>query len=419
MSITETDKRATDAASSNGAEGASAGTREKPRLRLEYLDGLRGLAALYVVFFHAYFEMNWRFDGGGLPKWALRAAVWMTQGHYAVAVFIVLSGYCLMLPVARSADGQLRGGFWPYIKRRARRILPPYYAALALSLLVIATVPDMNVKRGANWDWALPAFTPDVLLSHLLLYHNLSGDWAGKINPPMWSVATEWQIYFLFPLLLLPVWRKGGVIALVGVGFALGIGLYLASHRALEWAAPWYVGLFALGMAGAVLNFSTHSRLCALRERLPWGRLSALCTGVFLWVAVVHPEWLTRTMGLDIVVGAATLCAIVYCTRSLTRHETRRPMLLRLFEAPWIVALGTFSYSLYLIHAPLLAMLHMFLQTFWLSPLLLFGGLLFLGVPLSVGLAYLFHLAFERRFMPGHPHTERQAAKAAALSPAP
>jgi len=79
---------------------------KKEGLRLEYLDGLRAVASLYVLLFHA----GVCFVGTGKPsRLSLLARVFrqpLVYGHDAVGVFIVLSGYCLMLPVAR-ADGQL------------------------------------------------------------------------------------------------------------------------------------------------------------------------------------------------------------------------------------------------------------------------------------------------------------------------
>ena len=100
-------------------------------LRLHYLDGLRGLAALYVTLHHAYLQV---FPN---PEQVLPVALawgthWLEYGSFSVAIFIVLSGYCLMLPVAKS--GVLTGGAWHYIQRRARRIIPPYYAAIAFTL---------------------------------------------------------------------------------------------------------------------------------------------------------------------------------------------------------------------------------------------------------------------------------------------
>ena len=84
-----------------------------------------------------------------------------------------------------------------------------------------------------------------------------------------------------------------------------------------------------------------------------------------------------------------------------------------------MMTLGAFSYSLYLVHFPLLIKMEDILNKHGLSNLLQFFVLLFVGGPLCLGAAYLFHLAFERPFMPGHPKTERQAEAAALVSPAP
>src|SRR4051812_16368916 len=107
-----------------------------PRVRLAYLDGLRALAASYVVGFHAVLG----FGGGELTGlWrGLRRA--FAFGHEAVAVFIVLSGYCLMLPVIRNQQSPSTVALGAFVRRRAFRILPPYFAALAYSLLLMASL---------------------------------------------------------------------------------------------------------------------------------------------------------------------------------------------------------------------------------------------------------------------------------------
>src|SRR5690242_1352162 len=102
--------------------------------RLAILDGLRGLSALYVVLHHAYEEVR----TVAPTDWLVVRLAWLHCGHAAVAVFIVLSGYSL------AAGDPFRGGFRAYVGRRARRILPPYYAALALSLLAIWLVPELR-----------------------------------------------------------------------------------------------------------------------------------------------------------------------------------------------------------------------------------------------------------------------------------
>lgn len=369
-----------------------------PRVRLAYLDGLRGLCALFVVGGHTgnggYFHDDGSFGSRLLVFfWNL-----LNYDRYAVAIFIILSGYCLMLPVARSADGQLPGGVWEYLKRRARRILPPYYAALILSLLLIAALSSVKGR-------SLAELSPGALLSHLFLVHNLKPEWTFAINGPMWSVATEWQIYFFFPAILLPVWRHRGIGAAVCVAFVLGYIPHFGFHKWLDPVAPWFLGLFALGMAGAVVGFDAGPRFRALRSRLPWGLL-AIALFLALVLAFVlkptslpsYPLYLTEPL-----VGLAAVCLIVYCTRFLTDGvPTRRPTILRFLESRPVVGLGAFSYSLYLTHAPFLDLGKTLLKTLPLSDtsklLLLWFGI----VPLCVLAAYLFYLPFERPFVSSH-----------------
>src|SRR2546421_13093474 len=97
-----------------------------PRPHLDYLNGLRALAALYVVLHHAYLTV-WPVLLGKAPTGIDAALVgWLAYGHYSVSVFIVISGFCLMLPVLRNQD-VIAGGSITFYRKRARRILPPYY----------------------------------------------------------------------------------------------------------------------------------------------------------------------------------------------------------------------------------------------------------------------------------------------------
>src|SRR5678815_519667 len=147
-----------------------------------------------------------------------------------------------MLPVAREADGRLRGGFLGYIGRRAFRILPPYFAALGLSLLLIGYVPVLG-QGGTRtiWDDSLPGLEIGAIVSHLLLVHNWFVAWSYQINGPLWSVASEWQIYFFFPLLLLPLRRRFGNGAMLGAAALLGYAPLLVAPQASHRAVPWYL----------------------------------------------------------------------------------------------------------------------------------------------------------------------------------
>jgi peptidoglycan/LPS O-acetylase OafA/YrhL len=76
-----------------------------------------------------------------------------------------------MLPALRRAPAPA-APFRPFLRRRALRPLPPYFAALAVSLLLIGTVAPLRVARGTTWDDSLPAFGTGAIASHLLLVHN-------------------------------------------------------------------------------------------------------------------------------------------------------------------------------------------------------------------------------------------------------
>lgn len=140
-------------------------------MRLSFVDGLRGLTALFVVLHHAWFEVFW---AGGAERWnrlLLASTKWLMLGRHGVNVFIVLSGFCLAMPLVK--NHRRRFDLTEFFKRRARRILPTYYAAMAMSLLLIAMIPLLQDRSQDRWDHALPAWTPQAIWSHLLLLHNL------------------------------------------------------------------------------------------------------------------------------------------------------------------------------------------------------------------------------------------------------
>ncbi len=321
-----------------------------------------------------------------------------------------------MLPVARSADGQLRGGAREYLKRRAWRILPPYYIALVASLLLIAIIPWLQHETGINTLTSLPAFTPGVILSHLFLVHNLHGAWVYRINSPLWTVATEWQIYFLFPALLLPAWRRFGVPGAVLVGFILGLGIHFVFHGHYDLAAPWFIGLFALGMAGAAINFSKGPLETLLRNRVPWGTLALVLTGLLILLASrLTNKYLPH---LEILTGICATCFLIYCARRQAESSAENALPLRLLNSRWAVTLGGFSYSLYLTHYVILNIVHGLANQIP-SPTVECLVMLTVGVLTSVAVAYLFYLCFERRFTPGYKSAEttRQNARATSESP--
>ena len=394
------------------------------RPRLDYLDGIRALAALYVSFFHVTLIATWTGVYGHFRALSPFIDGWINLllfGHFGVSVFIILSGYCLMLPVVRSHEGRLPGGTRAFLWRRARRILPPYYVALTLALL-LALVPGMNRPNGSRWDQALPAWEPGAILSHFLLIQNWNSEWLFKIDMPAWSVAPEWQIYWLFPFALLPLARRIGMVSTVLFVVSLGWAAHFVFGGRYDFVAYSYVGLFALGMMGAAINFSTATWAQAALQRFSWGLMTWLGGISFVligywrgWYWMEAHGWFT-----DLLIGFATVCLLVFCTQHLVSSASKTlPFILRLLQAKSLVLLGGFSYSYYLMHDLILnalcAMARPIIsepQTLWC---LLFGA----GVPLSLTSAYAFHRLFERPFMPARPLDAEHAARVASLPPAP
>src|SRR4051794_36063105 len=109
------------------------------RPRQEFLDGARGMAASYVVLHHMWLTTypNYpTYDGPGVFKS-------LAFGQIAVAIFIVISGFSLSLAPART-EWRLKNGFVNYLNRRAWRILPTYWAALALSCIIYGLITPQD-----------------------------------------------------------------------------------------------------------------------------------------------------------------------------------------------------------------------------------------------------------------------------------
>lgn len=392
----------------------------KPRNRqapihLAPIDGLRALAALYVVLHHAWYTL-FPIELQGVPS----AGMWsftsqFAYGRFAVSAFITISGFCLMMPVA-NGDGTLRGGAFAFWKRRVKRILPPYYLAMAFSLVLIWLF--IGHKTGTHWDISVPVTWQDIL-THLLLIQNLAVTTEYKINHAFWSISIECQIYLVFPALVLFSRRLGTLLtAVVACGGAF-LAIEVIPHELGSQISSLviysiqtvidYLGLFALGMLGAAIAFSAQRGLPSLRRYLPWtllalGGLVAMCllarhNGEALFVPP-YPELDI----MDLVVGASTVALLLAAMRP--GHTIVGAIL------GWkpLAKVGTFSYSLYLIHAPLLQVIYQYLVApLHLSVLASLSVLIALGMPLIVGSAYLFFLVCERPFL-NHVSSAKQIA---------
>src|SRR5215469_14469517 len=181
-----TDIREPRQATTAAAAPAARAVAGAPPGRVVGLDGIRGLAALFVVLSHI-FERAWPgYPANPAPFWA----AWLIYGRGAVVMFIALSGFSLGLGPARS--GWRFKSIATYAHRRAWRILPPYWAALGFSLLMtwfVLAQPGWRVPDGKS-----------VVVYGFLVQDAFA---VGSPNRTFWSIAIEAQLYILLPLLLL------------------------------------------------------------------------------------------------------------------------------------------------------------------------------------------------------------------------
>ena len=391
-------------------------SQELPKLRFAYLDGIRGFAALYVALFHCYqMQLLVSSDLDPARAWLFFILKPLCMGHYAVAVFIVLSGYCLMLPIARVGGSyKLKDGPVNYFHRRARRILPPFYASV---LLTLALLPATRVA----WDAIHASGRPQLLsllgvpdksaylsqfLSHLALTNN-GIPWNNEAlvkfpsNSPLWSVATEWQIYFLFPALLLPILRRFGSWISMSAGIGVGAALTFAFDGRYSLACPWMLGVFAIGMFGALISCSPEPIYGKLRKQVPWGWLSVFILTAFLVLGTVKLGLFRRNpVIVDTILGMGIMCGLVAMSRvSANQGALFGKLCVNILSSRIARLLGGFSYSLYLIHYPLIVLAQACLIRAMHSLLVVDFIMLLPVMGAIIGAAYLFSQMFERPFM--------------------
>lgn len=329
---------------------------------LPHLDGLRGAAALYVAFHHA---ANWGLGQGDFPWWArLVKSGLLGYGREGVAIFIVLSGFCLCLGVEK---GELRAGF---LARRARRILPPYYAALALSLALFLLLPELQHPHGTRFDTSLPPWGWEAWLPHLTLIHPFRAAWMSLINAPLWTVGLEWWLYACLPGVVAG-WRRGGPGVVLGVTLLAGVGASVLTQGRANFLHPWYLALFSLGACATLGGW----RFPKWAAGIAWGTVAILLAARRFYP---HPPWFTD------------LCVAVACLPILAHPP-------HWLEWKWLLRLGSFSYSLYLTHWPALGVVWLALWSWGLEGLYLWLGMIFLGPTVSILLGYAFSSVIERR----------------------
>jgi peptidoglycan/LPS O-acetylase OafA/YrhL len=353
--------------------------------RIVALDGLRGVAAIMVLLHHAllmlpqFADYEWY---SRVPEHASVVEFLMLRtplrliwaGQERAILFFVLSGFVLALPWL-SGKPQSYGRF---LLGRFCRIYPPYIAAMALAALASVLIGGHVLPQASVYfnelGWAR---TPDsgTLPSILLVLTNHHSDY---INEAVWSLTWEVRVAILFPFLMLPIMRwgnRGAAHVYLGLLFLGPVTRHLLSSNPdlakMMGDGCRYTGLFVLGTAIAM----NRTRLIEWfgRRRAAYGWLCLAVGLLICWAP--WPHFHDEIVGT----GATLLIVAIIVTGSVKNW---------LAKDYWLW-LGKQSYSLYLIHVPIVMVI-----------VILCGGKVPLlaclsVIPISIVLAQVFHVHVE------------------------
>jgi peptidoglycan/LPS O-acetylase OafA/YrhL len=343
------------------------------------LDGIRGLAILWVFAFHA----NALLVGGSPDASSSWGQALAQRGLLGVQLFFVLSGFLLARPwMQAAAVGAPYPSIGRFFARRARRILPTYWLHLALLFGLI-----LPILRGGYAILGTDIGQTNLWL-HIPLLQFLHPGSSGSLglNMALWSLSIEAQFYLLLPLLA-PLFVRNRV--LIALPIALLVALLWKTYAPgllMEWVylnvspsrlvlfdpvsgrpgpfppemmrfflerqLPGEMIAFALGMAAANLYTRLRSGEPA---RLP---LHSLDAAALAFLALAIPTLIQLSFA-EILTGVGWRLLgmplfLVGCTLLVLAAALRTPLIDRIFASPILAPIGIISYSLFLWHEPVL-----------------------------------------------------------------
>jgi len=338
---------------------------------LPALDGLRAIAVLLVVLFHA-----------GLG--------WVSNGFVGVDVFFVLSGFLITRLLLEELDRTSTVRLRTFYARRVRRLLPA--AALVVFGIAAIAVAIDPVSRRLSLVGDARAASLYVANWHFLLSSRQYFGAGVDVSPFLhfWSLAIEEQFYVLYPLALLAIWRltrrrQGAVIAVLGVLAAAGVvaQIVLASSdptRAYFGTDARAYQLLAGALVAAVLRRRATSAAPSARRSAGNDLLAATCLALLAVTATPLVDLEVWTRG--IVATVLAVCLVATCTGSA-------PTSVRVLGHRIPTGVGRLSYGIYLWHWPLIVAA----RELWSPSPLTLAALALAG---SVPLAAISHRLVER-----------------------
>jgi peptidoglycan/LPS O-acetylase OafA/YrhL len=361
--------------------------------RIAGLDGLRAFAAIAVFAVHYNQIVDIDVQLGTFDFYLL-----FVNGELGVALFFILSGLLLSLPYWRVILFQHP---WPklttFVKHRLARILPAYY--LALTLLIVLT----------NY-WTFPSAWPDILLHYSFLFNYTEFSFF-SINPSFWTLAVEMQFYLVLPVFFVALRRVSYdrallLFVLLALGcYALHYMLVLSMDKTIHW--PGSSILLWIRVNGAVVTQSLLAHLPHFIIGIITGGIilktrayntftqdssSAKVRVVFDATFVLCLSTLVLLMGtslgefIQIPLGRYGLPVVPIILAILAYVTPFTHYVIRVLDSLVVRHLGKVSYGIYIYHFPILTFVDYKMSTYgwdarddW-AYLLITSGLLILVV---------------------------------------
>lgn len=270
---------------------------------------------------------GWFRDFSGPPSNQLLWFYPITYGWAGVSLFFVLSGFCIHLSFLRNKTFNVSHFFW----RRIWRIYPAYI--LALLTFIILNHINILSRSGATQ-----------FLSHALLIHNFMNSTFFGINASFWSIATEAQLYLLFPLLLF-FRSRFGISQCLFITFFLG--LIWRATAVWIWGLPDY--LITPPLTFPLMTWFDWTLGAFVAERFFYKNHAF--TQRRIWLSVCLPVFIASTLFKPLTTFSFSLAAVVAAIiLDAALHMSWR----KHFLAAPLAFIGAVSYSLYLWHQPLI-----------------------------------------------------------------
>lgn len=295
------------------------------------IDGLRAIAVLPVILFHAGF-------------------IFFKGGYVGVDIFFVISGYLITsIIIAKLKNNNF--SFHDFYLRRSRRILPVLFFVTMVTIpfsLALLTPGDQDSY--AISLMAIPLFITNIVFWKQSGYFDTSTELKPLIHT--WSLAVEEQYYILFPLFLFLCWKIGKKFTLISLTL-----LFIASLKLAEWgninaeSASFYL----LPTRGFELLIGVF---CAFyfdkTTKLNFDKLLSEILGIMgmimIILSILFFDKNTPVPGISVLLPTIGTALIIL-------FSTKGTIIAQLLSKKVFVFIGLISYSAYLWHQPLLAFL--------------------------------------------------------------